>query len=201
MVRRTSLSAIAKATRLFTFHDGAYEYTVLGIPGFVGALSGIVPGKYSVTLNQAPASERPGFDMGAAFLVREVLTECRTFRSAVYSLTRTPLSSPVLFTICGTEPDEACVIERLKQEYAIRKARAGEPLVVTNHHVVDGWDELDDDEDSIERYALARKVLRRPRRTLRGLVEQLERFPIHSNITVQRMAFNPRHGKMLVVKA
>jgi hypothetical protein len=198
------LNGISEATRLFRFTSGSHQFVVVGIVGFVGALSGYIPGKYSVTINQAPASERPGFDLGAAFLVREVLTTCRTYDAAVYALTRTPIAAPVFFTVCGAKDGEGCVIERLRNEYAVRKLkRDGTPLVVTNHHVVDGWDELDCDdagaEDSRERYEMASAALRHPRKTLRGLMGQLAEFPVYSSITVQRMVFNPRHGNALVV--
>jgi hypothetical protein len=53
-------------------------------------------------------------------------------------------------------------------------------------------------EDSEMRYALALERLEKTPATLAGLLGRLEVFPIHSNITVQRMVMNPRHDKLVL---
>jgi len=189
------------ATRLFTFHgDGGHEFTSVGVAGFVGVLSGMVPKGYSVAINQAPPSERPGFDFGAAFLVREVLETTSTYPAAVRKLSQTRLAAPVFFTVCGVKDGQACIIERLRGEYAVRRMnRDRDPLVVTNHHVVDDWDEFNDpdDQDTVERLELAEKILSRPASSLAGMIKQLSKMPIYSSITTQRMAFNPKSGSVV----
>jgi hypothetical protein len=58
------LQPIRTATRLFRFTDGDREFVTVGLPGLVGALSGMVPGAYSVTINYAPPTFLPGFAFG-----------------------------------------------------------------------------------------------------------------------------------------
>lgn len=127
------LSAIGAATRLFRFHRGDHEFVAVGIVGHVGVLSGMVPGAYSVTINWAPPDGRPTFDFGPAFLLREVLETCTTYNQAVAALTATTLSAPVFYFVCGAKPGQACVIERTRDDAAVRKMK-GRTLVHANHH-------------------------------------------------------------------
>lgn len=190
------LPGMSKATRIFRFKLGHHEAVVVGVVGFVGALSGYVPGAYSVTINQAPFCERPSFNLGAAFLAREVLTTKPTYDEAVEALCDTPVAAPVLFTVCGT--DRACVIERKKEEYRIHHFH-GAPLVVTNHFRSRDWrKDNDEDADSIERYDLTHELLRKPKGTYEGLLHQIQQFPIESDITVQKMLFCPARKRHIV---
>jgi hypothetical protein len=200
------IQGIRKATRLFRFRQGNRSFTVIGMPGFVGALSGYVPGAYSVAINQAPASQRPRLNMSAATLVREVLADCDTYDEAVYSLSRTPLAAPVFFSVCGVEDGQGCVIERGATDYRIRRLRRGGTLVLTNHHEVKAFESrnrMDQElmDDSCDRYNQVQDLLEEPRKTLKGMLEQIAKFPTFSNFTVQRMAFNPRNDKALVLPA
>src|SRR5689334_11230537 len=58
------LATMAAATCLFRFRRGAREFVLVGVPGHVGALSGMLPRAYSVTINWAPAAGVPTFDFG-----------------------------------------------------------------------------------------------------------------------------------------
>jgi hypothetical protein len=128
------LATMGAATRLFRFHRGAREFVSVGVPGHVGVLSGMLPHAYSVTINWAPPASFPTFDFGPAFLLRDILETCDTYHAAVQTLTRTPLSTSVFFTVCGAEKDQACVIERTQRDAAVRPM-TGPVLVQTNHHV------------------------------------------------------------------
>ena len=82
----------------------------------MGVLSGMLPRAYSVTINWAPPAAFPTFDFGPGFLLRDTLETCDNYESAVDTLTRTRLSTSVFFTVCGTEKDQACVIERTQAQ-------------------------------------------------------------------------------------
>jgi predicted choloylglycine hydrolase len=127
------LPAIGAATRLFRFHRGDHEFVAVGVVGHVGVLSGMVPGAYSVTINWAPPEGRPSFDFGPAFLLREVLETCATYNEAVAVLKATKLSAAVFFFVCGAKRGQACVIERTRDDAAVRKMK-GATLVHANHH-------------------------------------------------------------------
>lgn len=128
------LPSIGPATCLFHFRRGRREFLLVGAAGHVGALSGMVPHAYSVSINWAPPAARPTFDFGPGFLLRHTFEHCDTYAEAVTALTDTPLSTSVFFTICGTEPNQACVIERTQRAAVVREM-SGPVLVQTNHHM------------------------------------------------------------------
>src|SRR5262249_32565296 len=130
------LASIGAGTRLFRFRNGAREFVVVGVPGHVGALSGMVPGAYSVTINWAPPVGVPSFDWGATFLLRNTLETCDTYADAVSRLKRTQLSTSVFYTVCGAEKNQACVIERTSRSAVVREMNEA-VLVQANHHVAD----------------------------------------------------------------
>lgn len=143
------LTGIGNATRLFRFHTDTHEFVVVGILGHVGVFSGMIPGSYSVTINWAPPEGTPTLDFGPSFLLREVLETCQTYSEAVYALTHTPLSSPVFYLVCGSEPGQACVVERTKRSYAIRRM-AQSTLVQANHHISNKFGERNTQIESLD---------------------------------------------------
>jgi acid ceramidase len=196
------LPGMREATAVFEFRGGAHDFSVVGLSGFVGALTGIVPGGYSVAINQAPASEPPGFDFGPSFLVREVLETCATYDDAVYALKHTRIAAPVFFTVCGTRPGQGCVVERRRRAHRVRRMR-DRLLVQANHHVAPSWrrdhqEDVELQDDSELRQELAERRLRGRSGTARQLLRTLEVFPIESSITVQKVAMEPRTGAVVV---
>ena len=137
------IAGMGTATRLFRFRRGSREFVSIGVPGQVSVLSGMLPHGYSVTINWAPPAGFPTFDFGPSFLLRDVLETCDTYSAAVERLAHTPLSASVFFTVCGIEPDEACVIERTRKDVAIRPLE-GPVLVQANHHRVEKFSRNND---------------------------------------------------------
>jgi hypothetical protein len=128
------IPSFGDATRVFRFVDGEREFITVGVVGYVGVLSGMLPGAYSLSINYAPTSQLPGFDFGPAFLAREVLENCDTYEDAVSVLRDTPLAAPCFFTVCGAKAEEFCVIERGRNDAAVRGARSS-VVAQANHHV------------------------------------------------------------------
>jgi hypothetical protein len=206
------LATMGAATRLFRFYRGAREFVSVGVPGHVGVLSGMVPGAYSVTINWAPPASFPSFDFGPAFLLRDTLETCDNYEAVVRSLTRTPLSTSVFFTVCGTERGQACVIERTQHEAVVRPM-TGPVLVQANHHVAERFarnnDELHEVVEGEEEFSLegsgcradtlagALAGIRLPG-TLASAAEVLDVPTVLNKLTCQQMAFCPRTGEVLV---
>ncbi len=130
------LATMGTATRLFRWRRGPREFVVVGVPGQVGVLSGMLPHTYSVTINWAPPVAFPIFEFGPTFLLRHVLETCDTYETAVRTLTETKLATSVFFTVCGSAKGQACVIERTQTEAVVRRPVAS-VLVQANHHVAD----------------------------------------------------------------
>ena len=206
------LDTMGAATRLFRFRRGAREFVSVGVPGHVGVLSGMLPHAYSVTINWAPPASFPSFEFGPAFLLRDTLETCDSYEAAVRTLTQTPLSTSVFFTICGTEKDQACVVERTQQQASIRPM-TGPALVQANHHVAGRFarnnEELrevveGEEEFSLEGSGCRADVLTKALTeihspcTLRSAAEVLDIPTVRNKLTCQQMVFCPRTGEVTV---
>ena len=201
------LPIIGDATRLFWFRDGGHEFVSVGVIGFVGVLSGMVPGAYSVTINWAPPAGRPRFDFGPAFLLRAVLEDCQEYDEAVDVLTNTKLATPVFFTVCGAKKGQACVIERTHTEAAVRKRRG--VLVQANHHVArqflrnNDHIKIEDEfgtviESSTERADVLKRELEAvgDASSIEDVASVLDVEPVCNDESYQQMAFCPRSGEV-----
>jgi len=116
--------------------DAGVYYNVTW-PGAVGVLTAMAPGRFSAAIHQAPmrrhgltfvgdwAKNRASIwrrtALAPAHLLRHVFETCRTYDEARRALAETPLALPVLFLLAGSEPDEACVIERIEDEAVIHE--------------------------------------------------------------------------------
>lgn len=119
-------------------------------PGFLGVITAMAPGRFCAAINQAPVLRRlrlpfsypwlldwvwtrirtfRGGRMAPAHLLRQVMETCATYDEAREALMRTPLALPVFFTLAGTRPGEACVIERLEEGAQLHHS----PAAVANH--------------------------------------------------------------------
>jgi hypothetical protein len=206
------LASLGAATRLFRFRRGPREFVSVGVPGYLGVLSGMLPRAYSVSINWAPPSGWPTFDFGAAFLLREVLERCDSYEAAVERLTQTRLSTSVFFTVCGIEQGQACVIERTQREAVVR-AMTGPVLVQANHHVaqkflsnnaellgVEGCEEEFSMEGSGSRADTLTQRLTDigSRCTLEDSAQVLDAPTVLNKLTCQQMAFCPRTGDVRI---
>lgn len=207
-----SLTNLGNATRLFCFQRDGREFLSVGVTGFVGVLSGMLPHHYSATINWAPPAARPSFDFGPVFLLRETLEQCDSYDEAVDVLTHTPLSTSVFYTVVGVEKGQACVIERTKSQAVIRQAERS-VIVQANHHVVEQFiqnnQEIAETEegetestysDSQRRAETLEDALvhcQSPS-SLDELGAVLEIEPVLNDATYQKMILCPRSGEIKV---
>lgn len=191
------IEGIGKNTRIFRFVDNKREFVTVGIAGFVGVLSGMVPGGYSVTINWAPPNGNPGTGTRPAFLLRKVLEECDTYAEAKKVLTNTRVSTPVFFTLCGIKKGEACVIERQQNDAHVRNMR-GDSIVHANHHLAaDMRDNNDEDMLDFSRsraQAMSEELSLVRGKSLDDIGGVLADDPIENEDTCQRMVFVPKTG-------
>jgi hypothetical protein len=200
------------ATRLFRFRRGAREFISVGVPGHVGVLSGMLPRAYSVTINWAPPAAFPSFEFGPAFLVRNTLDTCDSYDEAVRTLSQTPLSTSAFFTICGTEKNQACVIERTQHDAVVRSMTQA-VLVQANHHIAERFvknnEELrevveGEEEFSIEGSGRRANMLTgaltevRAACPLAQAAQVLNAPSVLNSLTCQQMAFCPLTGEIKV---
>lgn len=129
----------------------AGPFVTLTWPGYTGVLQGVAPGRFAAALNQAPMRKAVGYyyiDWAAnrrrvwqmphgtpAHLLRTAFERAESFREAKRILSETPISSPAIFSLAGTEPDDLCVIERQETEARIHEGAQ----IAANHWQTIGW--------------------------------------------------------------
>ena len=205
---------IGPATRVFEFHRGARKFYVVGLPGLIGALSGMVPGEFSVTLNWAPPASLPFFYLGPLFLIRDTLELCDSYADAVARLRDARLASSAFFTVCGARPGESCVIEHVKtrwlggHEVRVREIGGG-VIAQSNHYQHPDFARFNPPLEtsrsmlmrtSRERAAkLATALERAPAASsLDDFVRCLREAPVENEETRQKMVFCPARGELRV---
>jgi hypothetical protein len=136
----------------------------IGWPGFAGAITALAPGRFAVAINQPPlpltrlgaAARRRGAALAGlltdwaaarpaawrsralppAHLLRQVCDTAPDYATALRLLRETPMAASAAFTLAGTAPGEAMVIERAGAAHAVHPA---DPVVAVANH----WDGLD----------------------------------------------------------
>jgi len=110
-------------------------------PGYVGALTAMAPGRFAASINQAPLWRRTWHrwlrpvdfavngiaiyarvdDIPPDQLLRRVFEVCADYQAARRMLETTPVARPVIYTLIGSVPGEACVIERTERDFVTRE--------------------------------------------------------------------------------
>lgn len=99
---------------------GSTRYRLIGWPGFIGAFSGVAPGRFAISLNAVLSDDAPIVAEPAVFLLRRVLDEARTFDEALVELRDSPSASDCLLLLTGTGPGAMAVVERTPTRSAVR---------------------------------------------------------------------------------
>jgi hypothetical protein len=121
---------------------GAYgDFFSVTWPGYVGALTGMAPGRFAACVNQAPMWRRTlhqwlrPYDFGINALevlrrvdrmapdqlLRQVYEVCEDYSAARRLLEATAVARAVIFTLVGCAANERCVIERTETGFATRE--------------------------------------------------------------------------------
>lgn len=164
--------------------------------GYVGVLTGIKPGSFSVSVNFRIIGDSMWTNIKKAasrcwpigFLLREVFESAADFATAVSWLSNTPLIAPCYFTVCGTQPGEGSLLTRNREgvEQTWNLGTHG-PIVQTN---IDHWNDNDNDDIlySIARRAKARKFVDKSPEfeqiSESGLWQLMSKPPILNSLTV-----------------
>jgi acid ceramidase len=127
---------LLSSTTLVTDFQGAAAgpFQVVSWPGFTGALSGLAPGRFAITLNAVLSDDSPALALPIAYLIRQVFETAGTFDEAVDRLASTEIVSDCLLLVTGTQPGEMVVIERTPTRVAFRYPANGY-LVVANDYL------------------------------------------------------------------
>jgi hypothetical protein len=199
----TEGSLLSRYTTVCQFVGGpAGEFTTVGWPGFVGAFSGIAPGRFAVTLNAVLSDEPAQVGTPMVLLIRKVLEEARSFTEAVRTLSETPILCDCLLLVTGVVPGEMVVIERTPGRRAVRGARSGFVCVTNAYWALEaglGTEPSGLLATSCQRFERISELLQRSGPgDAEGCFEYLSDPAIRMNITVQQMVFCAATGELRV---
>jgi len=190
----TENNALKKHTKIFHFtRNNQILYSAVSWIGFIGILSGMKPGKFSVTLNAVSSTEAPHLAPPVTFLIRETLEKAESYAEACRMLSETEIASDCLLMLVGTEPGERIVIERTPRHYAHRHPK-DDILIVTNNYRTFTSDVKTGDvlqQSSCGRFEQTETLLKttQPRHE-EACFTVLSHPNVKMGITVQQMVFN-----------
>lgn len=200
----TEAGALSRYTTVVEYHrQGALRFRTIGWPGFLGAFTGVAPGRFAVSLNAVLSDEPGGLAQPVSLLLRDTLDRAVSFDEAVDVLCRTTLACDCLLLVVGVAEKERVVIERTPTRAARRTADTG-PLVVTNEYLtaemVHGAGSLGAlGATSCARYERAARLIESDApRTPEACLNILDDASVRMAMTVQQVALEPRTGKCTV---
>jgi hypothetical protein len=196
----TENSALARYTVICHFEGApAGRFTTIGWPGFIGAFSGIAPGRFAVTLNAVLSLEPPLFATPVELLLRTVLEEAQSYGEAYAILCQSPISCDCLLLLTGIRPGELAVIERTPSRYAIRGPEAGYLCVTNDYRALNvglggGGSELLN--TCCRRFDRMEELIRNHRpQNAEDCFRYLSDPEVQMNMTVQQMVFRAATGE------
>ncbi|QXP60534.1 C45 family autoproteolytic acyltransferase/hydolase [Olleya sp. HaHaR_3_96] len=196
----TENNILGKYTKIFDFEEnGKTVYSLVGWPGFVGALSGVKKGAFSITLNAVLSNESPQFAIPITFLIRDVLEKAKTFSEAVKTLSETTIASDCLLMVVGANDNENVVIERTPTTFSIRKP-LDNSLIVTNEYLSLTDNKLTQDTlqlTAFGRHIRVKQLLDKDTpKVTKDYFNILSDSKVKMDITVQQMVLNPKSGEI-----
>jgi len=198
----TENDALKKYTKIFHFtRNSEVIYSSISWIGFIGVLSGIKPGCFSITLNAVSSSESPNLAQPVTFLIRDVLEHTTSYAEALQMLSETEIASDCLLMLAGTNPGEMVVIERTPRKYALRYPE-NDCLVVTNNYREFNHDLKTGDVlqlSSCGRFDRTTALLTQKKpQTAQECLSVLSDDHVKMGITVQQMVFDLSTGQLIV---
>lgn len=130
---------LSRYTLIANFRHGHATclFRPVGWPGFIGTLSGMAPGRFSITLNAALSYAPPAFASPVPLVLRAVFEKAGSFREAVDTLQSIEMASDCLLLVTGTRPGEMVVIERTPTQASLRYPEDGFIVVANDYRVLD----------------------------------------------------------------
>lgn len=191
---------LSTGSRKIEFTGGAAgPFTIIGWPGYLGALSAIAPERFSITLNSVLSEDPLRMAAPVSFVIRNVLETTSTYADAVERLSNTPLMCDCLMLVAGTKPGEMAVVERTPSRSAVREPHGGFIAVTNDYRKLGkrsgGFADLGT--TACERYNRIEQLLtprrdRAPYELLSMLSDPMIKM---QTMTVQQMVMCPATGK------
>ena len=200
----TDNNLLSKHSKIFDFQRGGKTiFKTVGWVGFIGALSGIKPGEFTITLNAVLSEDQPEIAQPISFFIRDVLDKADSFQGAKHKLSDTTIACDCLLLLSGQNKDELVVIERTPSRSAIRSTNNGFIAVTNDYKQLEnnlaGESELQS--TSCGRYDRVRALLNQKLPSdFEDCLAVLQDEKVMMGITVQQMVFNNQTGMINLVK-
>jgi hypothetical protein len=206
---------LRRATTVLRVHNAPHgDYCSATWPGLFGMLTGMAPGRFSVSVNyvrHALSSVAHKFLRRAltgyvpvTWAVRHAFDELDSYDEAVEYLSNVSLLAPVLLAVSGTESHEACIIERTPRKAYRRTFKDGCPLYLTNHYaqpqlIPENCDVEPEISDTIERFEALTKIFARLKvQTAAQALRVLSRRALFSSLTQHQVVMRAATGLFTV---
>lgn len=200
----TDNNLLGKHSKVFDFQrNGKTVFKTVGWPGFIGALSGTKPEKFSLTLNAVLSNDNPEIAFPVSFLLRDVLDTSDSFEEAKQKLEQTTIASDCLILLSGTKSNEMVVIERTPKRFATRNSEGGCIIVTNDYKLLENnlTGESVLQSTSCGRYNRTQELLTNKTPThFDGCFNLLKDEKVMMGITVQQMVFNNKTGEIKLLK-
>ena len=128
-----SLGVADKYSTVFVYHpQGRYQFASVGWPGLIGVLSGM--NEHGLALANMEVTRNPRLPgaMPYTLLYRTVLEQCKTVDEAIELVKKTPRQTANNLMLMDATGDRA-VLEITPASVTVRRTKATEPLISTNH--------------------------------------------------------------------
>lgn len=189
------LKGLDKYTIPMKFINGKKSFISISFPGYIGALSGMVPGQYSASINQAPTSIPNPFGWSASFALRRLFETCYTYNQAIEFISNIKSIYPFFVHVVGKTHSKVIAVKPYGGNY-IYSTKA-----ITNHYPDDEnyydvrWEENGElyCTDSIKRLDIVtRKTENYNPKQLKNVFKILE--SVSNDDTMQSIIFCPKTG-------
>ena len=197
-----------KHTRLIRFHEDGEHDTSVSVLGCVGVVSAFRPGKWAVTINQAPTdgATTRSFAWPVLQRLRTACDRLGSYRQLVDDLQYSPTMTSFFAHVVGTRAKQHTLITGLGDSFRHRGLKDA-VVMQTNHFrghrdldKHNGPERWEDEEgqawycDSQYRSKSLTKRLKTPPRTLTEARKKICTSPVTTEDSMQQMIFQPASG-------
>ena len=200
----TGENLLSKYSKIFNFQkNGKTVFKTVSWPGFIGSLSGIKPGKFSLTLNAVSSNDEPEIAFPVTFLLREILEFSDSFEEAKTKLENTKIASDCLILLSGVQANEMIVIERTPTKFATRTSQDGFIIVTNDYKEIDNQTMATSELQSTScgRYDKTHELLKQKLPSnFSECLDILKNEQVMMGITVQQMVFENKTGEIELIK-
>ena len=200
----TDNNMLSEYSKTFVFQrNGTTVYKTVGWLGFIGALSGVKPGHFSITLNAVSSKDPAEIAMPVSFLLRDILETAVSFDDAKQKLEETTIVSDCLLLLAGTKKGEMVVIERTPTRSATRTTETNFIIVTNDYKLIENNISKESmlQSTSCGRFERAEELLGLDiPKTNADCFKILKDEDVMMGITVQQMVFEIETGEIELIK-